>query len=602
MRLAVMMMLERSRVTVVAELLFSRRHTEEEEEEKDSLDRELYRSDNRLLTFDLTDAAVQESDDEEEEEEAEELLDEEAQLMTSMGLPLAFVSSSDQRRAWRRSNRKSDMYCAGPEEEEDEGERADNKEDEKEVSDLLEEGTGGTWDAGWENYWGAGNTGEEAAVEETDRHRGTQTQSDEWKDGQTEEEEVNGLDDLFGRRCRLESGGSCVTDSEQLCDRPSDGGDDHRRPAASSHQDTATHTNSQHAAGSSNTEQSSTNNKSNRGDDDDDKPPEEDMLNHELDVEENPQLTPEEAWSTLGLKHNPEPQFNSVESFKAGAGQKRQRQWWTKKAVSKHIRFSDTGSDITQPQISSTLHKVQDFLKKNQVETQMNPCDQGQMGGRLTEEDVDSPPCPEAEEKRGKEMKSAEEEKMSNYLSSLDAGRREEEEEEEEEEEQPEEMAAEPELAKYWAQRYRLFSRFDEGIRLDREGWFSVTPERIAEHIALRVEHSFCGCQLVIDAFCGVGGNAIQFALTGKRVMAVDIDPVRLDLARHNATVYGVADLIDFVQGDFLQLASRLRGDVVFLSPPWGGPDYLTAEIFHRAKLISDNIVYFLPRNADMDQ
>lgn len=32
----------------------------------------------------------------------------------------------------------------------------------------------------------------------------------------------------------------------------------------------------------------------------------------------------------------------------------------------------------------------------------------------------------------------------------------------------PAEMAAEPELAKYWAQRYRLFSRFDEGIKLDR--------------------------------------------------------------------------------------------------------------------------------------
>lgn len=32
----------------------------------------------------------------------------------------------------------------------------------------------------------------------------------------------------------------------------------------------------------------------------------------------------------------------------------------------------------------------------------------------------------------------------------------------------PAEMAAEPELAKYWAQRYRLFSRFDQGIRLDR--------------------------------------------------------------------------------------------------------------------------------------
>lgn len=32
----------------------------------------------------------------------------------------------------------------------------------------------------------------------------------------------------------------------------------------------------------------------------------------------------------------------------------------------------------------------------------------------------------------------------------------------------PPEMAADPELAKYWAQRYRLFSRFDEGVRLDR--------------------------------------------------------------------------------------------------------------------------------------
>ncbi|KAK5888330.1 hypothetical protein CesoFtcFv8_014435 [Champsocephalus esox] len=150
------------------------------------------------------------------------------------------------------------------------------------------------------------------------------------------------------------------------------------------------------------------------------------------------------------------------------------------------------------------------------------------------------------------------------------------------------------------------------------EGWFSVTPERIAEHIALRVEHSFPDSQLIIDAFCGVGGNAIQFALAGKRVLAIDIDPVRLDLARHNAVVYNVADRIDFVQGDFLELAPHLLGDVVFLSPPWGGPDYLTAEvfdiktmmqpdgypfkIFRLAKLISDNIVYFLPRNADMDQ
>ena len=81
---------------------------------------------------------------------------------------------------------------------------------------------------------------------------------------------------------------------------------------------------------------------------------------------------------------------------------------------------------------------------------------------------------------------------------------------------------------KYWAQRYRFFSRFDEGVLLDKSkqtpqriqtqsshmflisfntaGWFSVTPEAIARHTAER-----CRCAVVVDAFCGIGGNAIQY-------------------------------------------------------------------------------------------
>lgn len=63
-------------------------------------------------------------------------------------------------------------------------------------------------------------------------------------------------------------------------------------------------------------------------------------------------------------------------------------------------------------------------------------------------------------------------------------------------------------------------------------------------------------------------------------MLAIDINAERLDLAQHNAGVYNVADRIEFVQGDFLQLAPQLRGDVVFLSPPWGGPEYLNADVF----------------------
>ena len=46
------------------------------------------------------------------------------------------------------------------------------------------------------------------------------------------------------------------------------------------------------------------------------------------------------------------------------------------------------------------------------------------------------------------------------------------------------------------------------------ESWFSVTPEKIAEHIAQR-----CKCDTIIDAFCGAGGNAIQFAFTCEKGM-----------------------------------------------------------------------------------
>jgi len=66
---------------------------------------------------------------------------------------------------------------------------------------------------------------------------------------------------------------------------------------------------------------------------------------------------------------------------------------------------------------------------------------------------------------------------------------------------------------KYWYQRYRLFSHFDEGVLMDREGWFSVTPEKLAEHIADRIVQQ--EGMWVLDAFTGVGGNAIQFALKG---------------------------------------------------------------------------------------
>ena len=48
-------------------------------------------------------------------------------------------------------------------------------------------------------------------------------------------------------------------------------------------------------------------------------------------------------------------------------------------------------------------------------------------------------------------------------------------------------------LWKYWLQRYTLFSRFDEGVLIDEEGWFSVTPEALARWLPAEKVHTTPG-------------------------------------------------------------------------------------------------------------
>lgn len=97
-------------------------------------------------------------------------------------------------------------------------------------------------------------------------------------------------------------------------------------------------------------------------------------------------------------------------------------------------------------------------------------------------------------------------------------------------------------------------------------------------------------------------------------VIAIDIDPKKVEMAKHNARIYGVEERIDFIVGDFFEVVPKLAADVVFLSPPWGGPSYNRLKSFplsdicppHGGKSIYDvarrvtpNVAYYLPRNIN---
>lgn len=78
----------------------------------------------------------------------------------------------------------------------------------------------------------------------------------------------------------------------------------------------------------------------------------------------------------------------------------------------------------------------------------------------------------------------------------------------------------------------------------------------------------FKSCSVIVDAFCGCGGNSIQFSLISKAkgliyfliftlVIAIDIDPKKIKHARHNARIYNATN-IQFICGDFLELLPTL--------------------------------------------
>jgi SAM-dependent methyltransferase len=101
------------------------------------------------------------------------------------------------------------------------------------------------------------------------------------------------------------------------------------------------------------------------------------------------------------------------------------------------------------------------------------------------------------------------------------------------------------------------FSRAPE-MFLTRAGLEQASPEIVARHRAARFPAG-----RVADLCCGIGGDLLALA-PGREALAVDLDPVHLWMARHNAAVYG---------GSVSTLLSDVRDvdlsgfDAVFVDP-----------------------------------
>lgn len=163
-----------------------------------------------------------------------------------------------------------------------------------------------------------------------------------------------------------------------------------------------------------------------------------------------------------------------------------------------------------------------------------------------------------------------------------------------------------PGLQKYWD----LLSPTEREMQMDVAGLYSLTVRELALEIAAQLRGD-----TVLDAFCGLGGNAIAFALAGKRVITYELDEGRLEMAKANSALAGVSDRITFIHGDVTNHMNQDSSEAIFLDPPWGGPEYSKIEKFKLKFFLPDgeallekalrnyrNVAFKLPGNFDFSE
>lgn len=112
-------------------------------------------------------------------------------------------------------------------------------------------------------------------------------------------------------------------------------------------------------------------------------------------------------------------------------------------------------------------------------------------------------------------------------------------------------------------------------LRLDDEALYSTTDQVTADKITRDLLRVIPKTASVVDGTACIGGNTFSFAQHFAHVSAVELDPTRASHLRHNLRVLGVTGKVRVHQGDVRHVLPLIgQHDLVFLDPPWGGPEY----------------------------
>jgi putative methylase len=105
----------------------------------------------------------------------------------------------------------------------------------------------------------------------------------------------------------------------------------------------------------------------------------------------------------------------------------------------------------------------------------------------------------------------------------------------------------------------------------------------------------------VLDLGCGTGRLGLGAAYLGaKKVVGIDIDPVAIKTARGNAEKEGLADSVQWINGDIAAITGHF--DTVLQNPPFGVQTREADRAFLTKALEAADSIYSLHNHPEVDE
>ena len=111
-------------------------------------------------------------------------------------------------------------------------------------------------------------------------------------------------------------------------------------------------------------------------------------------------------------------------------------------------------------------------------------------------------------------------------------------------------------------------------LRVTKEGTYSVTRPTDANLISLMIKFLFPHSHTILDGTANMGGNTISFGRFFNKVIGIELDKSNYDALKYNTDTIKIYDNITIIHGNTLDYLEKLKYDLLFLDPPWGGKSY----------------------------